>query len=439
MELDRARPETVILMRLRGRSGRWRWQRQAGYRVAEENFDQAINYLQAQSASADANDYESKAVLLHALTVAGHEDFTLANRLYRSRPVLSPAAVLYTVLIFAEMDRTATAKELLDAVAEMNLDQSPSRRETPSGLLPWNSSPAELRALYALGLERVEPLSQRTRETIDWLIAHRTGYRWAPDKATGPAALALCQWSARSRFADENYRLTVSVNDQTVAELEVTPSSVTQSVLVPSEFLQEGKQRVQFQITGRGRYTYQCILGGFVSADQLKSTTRSCEIRRFYEPAPLERDGKEIPRGFDVLEGGYSSFRNPLTQLPVAKRGHVELNIWRQGIPQNTPDSQLEYLVITEPVPCGTTVVADSVRGGFERFEIGAGEITFYVGSRRQIGSIHYDLTGYLTGSYRVGSYHRAKRVSAGRTGGRRAKDAWSSCRSDRSPMMSIA
>ena len=39
----------------------------------------------------------------------------------------------------------------------------------------------------------------------------------------------------------------------------------------------------------------------------------------------------------------------------------------------------------------------------FERFEIAPGAITFYVGNRRQIGSIRYDLVGYLPGRYRVG------------------------------------
>ena len=77
--------------------------------------------------------------------------------------------------------------------------------------------------------------------------------------------------------------------------------------------------------------------------------------------------------------------------------------MWRNNIPSNTPDEQLEYLVITEPIPCGTTVVPDSVKGPFERYEISSGEITFFVGTRNGIGTIHYDLLGYLPGEYRAG------------------------------------
>ena len=421
---SRVRATVSVLVASQNDDGGWSWTGQAGnsdryasaralwslalarkaaYRVADDNFDKAVSFLKSQMATTDSDDYESKAVLLYALTVAGEEDFTLANRLYRSRPVLSPAALLYTSLIFAEMDRASTAKELLDAVAQKDLSQFAGRRSAVSGLLPWCSSPAELRALFALALEKTDPASPRVREQVDWLMAHRTGHRWTPDKATGPATLALCRWSAQSRFTGESYRLTVSVNGQQAGVLDVEASSLTQTIPIPGKLLQKGKQRIGFQITGRGRYTYQCILAGFVPADELKSTTKLCEVRRDHQPAPLERDGKEIPRGFDVLTGGYSSFRNPLTQLPIAKRGQVELRVWRQGIPDNTPDSQLEYLVITEPMPCGTTVVPDSVRGGFERFEIAPGEITFYVGSRRQIGTIHYDLIGYLPGRYRAG------------------------------------
>jgi len=377
--------------------------RKAAYKVSEESFDKATAYLQGQIAATGADDYESKAILLHALTVAGREDFTLANRLYRSRPVLSPAALAHTALAFAAMNRTSTAKELADALAEKNLDGAVNRRAAADGLLPWSGSGAELRALYALVLVKVDPAAERTRQVIDWLMAHRSGYRWTPDKATGPAALAVCQWYAKSRFEGEKYQLSVSVNGQRAAVLEIEPASPTRTIDVPGGMLVEGKQRIEFQIAGRGRYAYQCILGGFVPADQLKSTTNLWEVRRNYDPAPLDREGKPVPRGFDVLTGGYSTFHNPLTELPVARRGEVELSIWRNALAGEVPEAQLEYLVVTEPIPCGCSVAADSVRGGFERFEIAPGEITFYVGSRRHVGSIRYDLVGYLPGAYRAG------------------------------------
>ena len=73
-------------------------------------------------------DYETKAVLLHALTVAGHGDFPLANELYRNRPSLSPAALAYLALTFAEMDRKQTAARTAHAAGQPVLGCQGCRR-----------------------------------------------------------------------------------------------------------------------------------------------------------------------------------------------------------------------------------------------------------------------------------------------------------------------
>ena len=373
--------------------------RSAGYTVPDEAFQRAVAYLRDQVAKIGHGDYESQTILLHALTAAGRGDFALANRLYRNRPALSPAALVYLALSFAGMDRKATAEELLGLLDDAKLDGPAAGNDT----LPWSHAPAELRALYALATLETAPQSPRAKQQVDWLLAHRTGHRWAPDKATGPATLALCRWFAAGRFEGEHYKLAVFVNDVQIEVLEIDQASGTRAIDVPASRLEKGKQRINFQITGRGRYTYQCILGGVVPADKLAGTTRDWEVRRHYEPAPLEFDGRDVPRGFGVLEGNYSSFRNPLTELPVGRRGLVELYLWRHNVPPSRPDEQLEYLVVTEPIPSGASVIESSVRGGFERFEIGPGAITFYVGTRRHPGSIHYELHGYLPGAYRAG------------------------------------
>jgi len=288
-------------------------------------------------------------------------------------------------------------------LGERGLDDDASRRKAPQGSLPWSHAPAELRALACLGWQAVNPKSPKVQPLVDWLLANRTGHRWMPDKATGPAALALCRWFGESRFEGERYTLTVFVNDVRVKALEFDKTAGTQVIDVPAKLLKPGaKQRINFQLTGRGRYAYQAVLGGFVPAEKLVKTTDDWRVTRTFEPAPLEVDGREIPRGFGVLQGSYSSFKNPLTQLPVGRRGLVEIEVWR-NVPHNTPQEQLEYLVVTEPIPSGATVIEKSVRGAFERFEVAPGAITFYVGSRPHGGTIHYELYGYTPGSYRAG------------------------------------
>lgn len=376
----------------------------AGYRVTDEIYNKGLAYLQTQLSQARVNDYETRAVLLQALSSAGQGDFNLANQLYRNRPALSSAALAHLALAFAEMDRKQTAGELLDLLAKQNLDESPQKA---TGILSWTHASTELRAIYAIALDKTVPADARLKEQVDWLMAHRTGHRWNPEKATGPAMLALCQWFSRTKFKGEHYKLNVFVNDLLAKELDITEETTTQTIDVPVKLLSpklaEGeKQRIRLELVGRGRFTYQCVLGGFVAGDKLKSTTKDWTVARYYEPAPLEFDGQAIPRGFDVLTGNYTHFRNDLSQLPVGQRGRVELEIDRHNYTGDTPAEQLEYLVVTEPIPAGATVVETSITGNHERFEVGPGSITFYIGSQRGGARISYEIHGYLPGSYRA-------------------------------------
>ncbi len=260
------------------------------------------------------------------------------------------------------------AKEILDDLGQRNLIEVPMRRGSLVGCSPWSDASVELRALFALGLEAASPESAKTKEQIDWLMANRTGHRWAPEKATGPAALAVAKWFAKTRFEGEHYKLTVFVNDLQAAVLDIHRTTPTRKTVdIPAHLLKDGKQRINFQLTGRGRYTYQVVLGGFVAADKLKNTTKNWFVRRFHEPAPLEFDGQEIPRGFDVLQGSYQHIPQPAhaasrRQARARRAANLATNL-----PANTPEEQLEYLVVTEPLPSGVTVVESSITGGFER------------------------------------------------------------------------
>lgn len=421
-EIDaRIRSSISLLISLQNEDGGWAWgtqgsashrytsaralwaislAKQSGYRVAADALLSAQTFVQNQLTSIRTSDYETRTVLLHALTVSGQQDVTLVNQLYRNRHSLSPAAVTHLALTYAEMDRKQTAAEVLALLDKHNFDEP----DTAAGRLAWNQSVAELRATYALALEQVDTASPRLSAQVDWLMAHRVGHRWSPDKATGPAMLALGKWFTRTKFQGEKYTLTIYVNDLLAQKLDISPDSRTQTIDIDSKLLKPEKpdQRVRFELTGRGRYSYQCILGGFVSSVDLKATEPSWTVTRTYEPAPLELFGQEIPRGFDVLTGAYTPFRNELTQLPVGKRGRVELRVHRQGLTSATVDEELEYLVVTEPIPAGAAVIENSIHGEYERYELAPDAITFYLGARRGPLTIGYDMHGYSPGEYRT-------------------------------------
>ena len=375
--------------------------RQAGYDIADTTWNSGRTFLRNQLSKTGNSDYESKAILLHGLAVAGDEDFALANRLHRNRPALSNSALVYLALAFNQMQRPAFAMDVLRVVDERNLDEVGTRRQSGQASLPWNHSGVELKALYALALQNADPRSKKVDSLVQTLLSARHATRWAPDKATGPATMAISHWLRGAKLETERYRIELWVNEQRIEEIEFDRDAQTRVIKIPATAMKSrGKQRIEFRMTGRGRFTYQCLLRGYVPMDRLKSTSGDWRITRHYEPAPLERDGKLIPRGFNVVRGGYRFFRNPLTQLPVGQRGHVTVSLNRQGVGGDTPQEHLEYLIVTEPIPAGAAVLEDTISGGFDRYEITPDAIIFYISNRFRSTQLSYAIHGYLAGEF---------------------------------------
>lgn len=378
--------------------------RRAGFTVPADTFNKAVQFLKTQFTRSNTADREGQAILLHGLAEAKAADFSFANRLYRERNNLSPSGLLHLALVLIRMDRKEKAADLLNLV-DISIDRKRANRAAIAKVIPWMRSGVELRALYLLALQAVNPADQKLGKLADWLMAARVGSRWQPEKANGPAISALAEWFGRTKFTPEKYTLSVFVNSKLVEKIEVDPSKdASRTLRVPAKFLTKDNakpQQVNFDITGRGRFSYSVVLGGFVPAAKLKSTSNQWTVKRYYEPAQRMLDGVAIPRGFGILTGSYRTFRNPLTQLPLGERGEVTLSISRHDW-QGGRFGQRAYLVVTEPIPSGAMVLTESIKGGFDRYELSPGAITFYVGDRSSVGAIRYTLTGYLPGSFKA-------------------------------------
>lgn len=402
--------------------------RRGGFAVPQATFDKGVQALNTAFTQSVQTDREGQAILLHGLAEAGAADFAFANRLYRDRNTLSTSGLLHVALVLARLDRKEMAAEMLKLVNLPAKAREPAsvgpkaaasaEPAVDSKLIPWMQSNVELRALYLLALQEIEPASTKSSDLADAILAQRTGSRWTPEKANGPAVAALARWFARTKFTPEKYTLSVFVNEKLVEKIDVDPSKdASRRIAVAERFLVAGKpQKVNFDIEGRGNFSYACVLTGFVAAENLKSTTNDWHVKRQYEPAQRMLDGQVIPRGFGILSGGYNTFHNPLTQLPLGERGEVTLNIWRSNW-KGTPDEQVDYLIVTEPIPAGTMVLTESITGNFERYELSPGFITFYLGDKQYGGDIRYALTGYLPGDYKAGptlvrSFYRPERMA---------------------------
>ena len=371
--------------------------REAGFAVEANTFNTAVQYLKTALAASPQTDRNGRAILLQGLAAAGAADFSVANQLHRERNGMSESGLLHTALVLIAMDRKEMAADLLRLVGD------PPAEEPQPQRTHWMTDRGEITALHLLALQAVDPASVKIPELADALLGMRVGSRWSVEKANGPAVAALAEWFAKTEHVSEKYTLQVFVNDREVETLTIDPAvDGSRRIRVPAEMLAEDKpQRINFDMEGRGEFSYSAVLTGYVPAGKVTSTTKDWEVKRRYEPTARLHNGHPIPRGFGVVAFPYSAFTNPLTQVPVGKRGEVSLFPRRRNV-SNRQDVEYPYLILTEPIPAGCTVLTESIEGDFERYEMNSGSITFYLGDKRDLGWIRYTLVGYVPGDYRV-------------------------------------
>lgn len=380
--------------------------RKSGFAVPQQSFDKGLQFLQSAFANSSEDDHENRTIVLHGLAEAGACDFAHLNRLHRLRNELNASALVHLSLSLMAMDRKPMAAEIL-ALAKSKLLPLPASREAEDkgleGCMPWMHSGVEVRGLYLLAVNALTPAAAGSEEIANWLLGARLGSRWQPEKANGPVVMALADWFGRAKLVPEKYALSVFVNDKLVTKLAVDPSTQpSASIPVPAKVLAaEGPQRVNLDIEGRGQFSYSAILTGFVPSAAAEGTENEYvfNAHRVYEPAHRMLDGESIPRGFNHLHAPYEGFSSPFTQVPVGERGEVTVDIWRSNA-SNAPNEHRHYLVYTEPLPAGVTVLTETIVGYYERYEIGPSSITFYLGDRYQPGRIRFDVVGYVPGKY---------------------------------------
>ena len=384
----------------------------AGFDVPGEVFNSSLNRLRGSTGPDQESDLECKAIVLHALAISGEGDFALANHLLRDRKLLSPLGRAYLALALIRMDRKESAADVLgqaSGVRSTGFSRKAgevrstgfSRKAGEAPLPPegGTTNDVEAQSLTALALLGIDPASQSAKTLIDSILGQRTGLRWTPERATGPAVLAAATWLEKNRASAGPCRLAIMVNGKAMKTLDFDPRGLTQTVNVPLAMLVKGRQQIELHASGPARLAYRCTLGGVEPAEFVHGDSAAWNIRRSYEPGPMEVDESEVPPGFSILAGDVNrgKFANRLTQLPAARRGSVELEILRNS--REDDWSASEELLLVEPIPSGARVVPASLDGCFERAEILPGRIVFFLNRNERSGSIHYALEGVFPGS----------------------------------------
>lgn len=370
--------------------------------------DAALAYAQKAFSAAPQQSNELKAILLHSLALHGRGDFGYANRLFRLRESLSPAALAYTALTLVALEKGPMAAEI-STLLDRHAGPPPAERARSSrsagqrcwstkGNGAWHRATLEMTALAVIALQSARPDAPAIPRGVEYLTAARP---WGEAKARGLVLKALAgHWSQSPREATD-VRVAVTVNGVVVETVELDPATPRRVLRVPTDRLGKGRQRVRMELSGRGELVYTATLRGFSrEVEPRNAPLFRVTSHRFRAPPPLHR-GREVATGFRTVTGPYSFWENLVSKLPVGETTRVCIDVDRQ-VPSGSPEGARDFLVVEVPIPAGTALIEGSVSGSYEHYEEVDGRLVFYVGSRPHIGDIEYRLLGLVPGRYRV-------------------------------------
>lgn len=389
--------------------------RKQGIEVPGETLDKGLAFLTARFQDAAA-DNENKALILYAQSVGGTADFAFVNGLYRVRNGLDTSSLSLLALTLQQMAREEMAREIIGLLAERTsaeaLRAALTKTIAPASSQTLDTGNTEDVALAALAMAEVEPKHTLMQTLVDLLWARRSDSEWPAPRTSSRALSALLEYAVAARRDPEKYTLAIAVDGKTAHNLNVDSNAATSVFEMP---LESRRAKVDFDMEGRGAYTYSVSLTGFTSdgliddatlkelvdSKKYSSSLRSSgsySVSRTYQPAPMLWKGKVVPRGFNILSSSRNSWTDYASEVKLGERVRVQVS-WNNGDWSNPKSTK--SVVLREPIPAGTRVLEDSLRGDFERYELGDREIKFYFAPRNS-GAIGYDIYGAQPGRYRV-------------------------------------
>jgi len=377
---------------------------------------------QARKLFAAATTHAEKAALLYGMSFWGDADFSYVHRLDRLHPQLDNQSLAYLVLTFLNLDRKERAAELAKTLVGRSslvpLPARPGRRgrvwTTDQKSELWRSYPIEATALAVEAVQRTTPRAAELAQAIEWLLDHRRGDGWGSPRATASAVRALATYVGTTKAEPQKYTLAIALNGKTLRTLAADGMRATVRIDAPAAQLKDSN-RLDLRLKGRGTFAYSATLEGVT--DGVPAVKDTPPIERRYEASPLLFEGVEVRRGYSVIRGTHPTIKNPVEELPEGKTCDVQLRF-------HTSERQ-RYVVIEDYLPAGTSIVESTIRGGFDRFELGDGRATFYFSNAQGSKWLHvsYRLTGRFRGQYRAlparaYSFYNPYELAVGSAGG---------------------
>ncbi len=378
--------------------------RNEGLELPPNTINSAVSYLQKSFQALPGRTDELKATLTHALASVGQGDFGAANRLFRERNQLSPAALAHLCLAFVHMQRDPMAAEvarLLEAEMEVSSNANAAAPEafcSVSGNKGWSRSRLGMTALALSALQQSLPSSPKIGEAANYLLSHRP---WAADAGRGLAVVAMAEQSRNADRPQDDAVIRVQVAGLEAERIELKARGTGRFLSIPLGEVGDRRVRVDLQRTGGGQPQFSAVLTGFSTSIQKSRRGEQAfrlTLEHYLAKAPLF-DGRALPTGFGVLRSYESQWRNMVKTLESGSLTQVQLFMQRDDV-QAQEDA--DYLVLEVPLPAGARLLEGSLQGGLGTHEVRGGSIFVPIGPMRGAAAITFDLVGAIAGDYRV-------------------------------------
>ncbi|MFT4547437.1 MAG: tetratricopeptide (TPR) repeat protein, partial [Verrucomicrobiales bacterium] len=358
----------------------------AGIPVHHQTFENAEKFFAGIFPRLDSGDAESKAILIHALSVTGRADFSAANRLYRERQNLSETALAYMAAAFIRMERPTFAEDLLKILDSKLVDKNSWSANSQHAILSDNFGTTAV-ALWSYAKLRRD--SATTAAVAKNLLAKTSQLN--SNHSLGVTVAALAEYYNRGERPGDDFAIALFLNDKRVGEIKSADLRNTQTFAIPPDQFNAGENKLRIKVEGRGEIRYAAMLSGF-SAD-LKDPPildhARIKDRRYYHDKISYR---ETPLD--------SMSTSPVKSLELGQRFRASFSFYNA-----TDTTNNDYMMVEEHLPAGTLLVAGSLRGDFKRSEVDGSTLRLYFApgiSRGQNRYVSYELVAHAPGKCRV-------------------------------------
>ncbi|MCC7205991.1 MAG: Ig-like domain-containing protein [Anaerolineae bacterium] len=315
-----------------------------GFPVEANVIDAAVRFLNEQIYSSRLGGQEStwrlnrEAVMLYGLARAGAGNFQRAVLLFQYRENMSVYSRALLAMTFGLIDPTQRSyiDPLLSDLNNRAITSATGTHweESYDDWYNWNTQ-TRTTAIVLKALIQLDPESPLIPNVVRALMAARQADQWQTTQETAWSVLALADFMRLTGELEPDYTFGVAVNGEALAEdAPATPATVgeTFTTSVDVAALQPGEvNRVDISRTqGPGNLYYTAHLNVYLPVEMVE---------------PLDR-GLSVTREYALVD---DPDQTPITEATVGDTIRVTLTI--------VAPRDLNYVVITDPIPAGTEAV----------------------------------------------------------------------------------